>query len=436
MPKWLIPVLALVLVIALVGAGLVFLDKDNEAGAGEIFLEPAASAGNDPFSTTNYATEAPTTTARATTTTTTARPTTTGATQAVRSVSGDQVGLYGGTTNQSYCDVEQMSAFLQANPSQAGAFVAALNSDPTLRWSGGTQVTVAQLPAYLDELTPVTLTRDTRVTNHGYRNGRPTPLQSVLQAGTAVLIDRYGVPRSRCACGNPLIPPQRITTTPRYTGPRWPTFSPTTVIVVTEVNVEINTFVLVDLNTGDLFDRPAGTTGEEDEPTEPPTTEPPATEPPDTEPPATEPPETEPPATEPPPTQPPPTQPPGTAAPLGTGDVQVTLTWTGDVDLDLHVIDPSGTEIYFASPTSPSGGQLDVDYIPTAGDSGTHVENIYWPTGGAPAGSYQALVEGLGGYNDSSANFTMDVIVNGARVAGTGGVIDGYGTSETVTFSF
>jgi hypothetical protein len=40
----------------------------------------------------------------------------------------------------------------------------------------------------------VILQRDTRVTNHGFRNGRATPTQSILQAGTAVLVDEYGVP--------------------------------------------------------------------------------------------------------------------------------------------------------------------------------------------------------------------------------------------------
>lgn len=55
----------------------------------------------------------------------------------------------------------------------------------TLMWSGGSTVTVAQ-GAYFDELTPMVLTSDTRVTNHGYHDGRPTPHQAVLQAGTAV----------------------------------------------------------------------------------------------------------------------------------------------------------------------------------------------------------------------------------------------------------
>ena len=91
------------------------------------------------------------------------------------------------------------------------------------------------------KLTPVTLTRDTRVTNHGYRNGRPTPRQSVLQAGSAVLVDRYGVPRARCGCGNPLIPPARVRVRPTYVGPPWPGWNPINVVVVTQVTVESST---------------------------------------------------------------------------------------------------------------------------------------------------------------------------------------------------
>jgi hypothetical protein len=301
-----------------------------------------------------------------------------------------------------------MRAFLQANQSQGGAFVEALNADPTLRWSGGNRVAVGQIGDYLDELTPVTLTRDTRVTNHGYRDGRPRPKQSVLQAGTAVLVDRYGVPRARCACGNPLIPPRRASATPRYTGPRWDGFDPGNVVVVSEVNVEITTFVIVELTTGELIRRPAGTTGDEDVPDGP------SDVPDDPGGPTT----------------------PSTDVPLGTGDVQVTLTWTGDLDLDLHVTDPAGTEIYYGNKTSPSGGELDVDRIPSAGEGGPHVENVYWPSGGAPTGGYTVFVRALSGGNDTSSAFTLDVFVGGERVTGTSGTLAEATTSETVSFEY
>jgi hypothetical protein len=78
---------------------------------------------------------------------------------------------------------------------------------------------------------------------------------------------------------------------------------------------------------------------------------------------------------------------------LGTGDVQVTLLWADGNDLDLHVIDPSGAEIYFANPKSPTGGTLDHDDTAGCSTTGTHVENVFWPTGGAPPGRYRVFVK-------------------------------------------
>ena len=46
---------------------------------------------------------------------------------------------------------------------------------------------------------------------------------------------------------------------------------------------------------------------------------------------------------------------------LGRGTVQITLRWTGRNDLDLHVIDPTGAEIFWDNKQSASGGLLDVD---------------------------------------------------------------------------
>jgi hypothetical protein len=42
------------------------------------------------------------------------------------------------------------------------------------------------------------------VTNHAFLNGRVIAYQAILQAGTAVLVDKYGRPVARCRCGNPL----------------------------------------------------------------------------------------------------------------------------------------------------------------------------------------------------------------------------------------
>jgi len=74
---------------------------------------------------------------------------------------------------------------------------------------------------YVATLEPRVLLHDTRVTNHGFSGGRAVPLQSVLQAGTAVLVDAVGVPLTRCACGNPLAPPG-ASGSEVMSGPSWP----------------------------------------------------------------------------------------------------------------------------------------------------------------------------------------------------------------------
>ena len=70
--------------------------------------------------------------------------------------------------------------------------------------------------------------------------------------GHAVLVDRWGVPRAKCSCGNPLSPPVPLTTPPVYVGPRWPTFDPTVIIVIIATDPVDEGFILVDLTTGEV----------------------------------------------------------------------------------------------------------------------------------------------------------------------------------------
>ncbi len=44
-----------------------------------------------------------------------------------------------------------------------------------------------------------------------------------------------------------------------------------------------------------------------------------------------------------------------------SGDVQLTAAWSTRADVDLHVVDPIGEEIYYNHATSDSGGRLDHD---------------------------------------------------------------------------
>ncbi|MER6675248.1 DUF6777 domain-containing protein [Streptomyces sp. NPDC000983] len=239
-------------VVAAVVLALVFSRGDGGGGSGgEVFLQAAGESGPDPF-TESAATDSsapPVTPSPAT-------PTATGNT--VRGVDGGAPGLYGGTRNTASCDVEKQIKALQGEPEKNDAFASVADVEP------------AGVPAYLRDLTPVQLRLDTRVTNHGYQDGRATPYQAVLQTGTAVLVDDRGVPRVRCACGNPLTPPVAQQSTPRTTGDSWPSYNPSNVVVVAPSTTVVNVFVVYDDEHDDWFRRESGDTGHKDKKTDPP----------------------------------------------------------------------------------------------------------------------------------------------------------------------
>jgi hypothetical protein len=110
---------------------------------------------------------------------------------------------------------------------------------------------------------------------------------------------------------------------------------------------------------------------------------------------------------------------------LGTGDVQITLRWAGYNDLDLHVYDPEGNEIWYGSPNSSTGGLLDVDSNAGCGGEKRErpVENIYWPVGSAPRGEYTVAVVYYAVCTDTPATpFIVTVLVDGVSKEFTGSV--------------
>jgi hypothetical protein len=106
-------------------------------------------------------------------------------------------GPFGGTGSDRVCDRELLIKSLKARPDRLREWARVAGVRPTKR----------AVARYIRKLKPVTLTRDTRVTNHSFVNGRAVPFQSILQAGTAVLVDKSGRPVARCRCGNPLLEP-------------------------------------------------------------------------------------------------------------------------------------------------------------------------------------------------------------------------------------
>lgn len=238
---------------------VVFLTRPDDSGGskagGEVFLQAAGSSGPDPFteSTARKSDPEPGTASPSAVPSASA----TGS-QVTRGVDGAAPGLYGGTRKVASCDVEKQISTLRAAPDKNRAFASVQDIEPSA------------VPDYLRSLTPVQLRMDTRVTNHGFRDGKATAYQAVLQAGTAVLVDDRGVPRVRCACGNPLLPPVAQESTPKQTGKAWPGYRASDVVVVQPSSKPVDEFTMVDPSSGDWFTRPAGDTGGKDKKTDPP----------------------------------------------------------------------------------------------------------------------------------------------------------------------
>jgi hypothetical protein len=236
---WAIGGIAAVLTTVLIGIGIL-----RPPGSVDVFLEPAGATGPDAF----MVLESPDLRIGD------AERLALGGGIGIRV--GIEPGLYGGSGSDHFCDPDLIADFLAENPAKASA------------WAGAAGVEVDEIDAFLDTLTPVRLLADTWVTNHGYRDGKATPRQSVLQAGTMVLVDQWGVPRVRCRCGNPLLPPQIPDDRGRvdFVGEPWEGFDPDQVLAIEAGDEPVEWFTLVELETGQLVARPVGTNGEEDAP--------------------------------------------------------------------------------------------------------------------------------------------------------------------------
>nr|WP_206327489.1 DUF6777 domain-containing protein [Streptomyces sp. S3(2020)] len=222
---------------ALIVVGCVGSGDENTKSSGELFLQPVAAQGPDPFTDSTA-----TPTATASPVTRTQQP----AQPGVRSISGGTPGLYGGTVGSGSCDVNRQIGRLTADRAKGRAFA---------QVEGIPQDSV---PSYLRSLTSVVLRADTRVTNHGYRDGRTTTYQSVLQSGTAVLVDTRGVPRVRCACGNPLTPARTTSGSTATSGRAWSGYRHGQVVVVAPAPRVVTHLTIIDIVDNTWIERRCG----------------------------------------------------------------------------------------------------------------------------------------------------------------------------------
>jgi len=98
---------------------------------------------------------------------------------------------------------------------------------------------------------------------------------------------------------------------------------------------------------------------------------------------------------------------------VGTGDVQVSVAWTGASDVDLWAVSPANDTIIFANKTGTSGGRLDLDSNPGCSLDNTNNENIVWARGAAPRGQYRVIVKYFSACTATRSDYVVTAQVRG-----------------------
>ena len=120
-----------------------------------------------------------------------------------------------------------------------------------------------------------------------------------------------------------------------------------------------------------------------------------------------------------------------TAAPLPEGKLVVSLFWDTESDLDLHVVDPNGVEVFNrninswqlpppGTPIDPTawktGGILDFDSNAACVIDGRRLEDVVWQAA-PPSGHYIVRVDTASLCGEYEAHFTVEVRLGGNVVA-------------------
>jgi hypothetical protein len=129
-----------------------------------------------------------------------------------------------------------------------------------------------------------------------------------------------------------------------------------------------------------------------------------------------------------------------------TGRLVISLSWDNEADLDLHVVLPSGLELYkrnrteyqrpppSAGPVSPNaptdGGVLDRDSNALCVPDGQREEDAVW-TEAPPKGHYVVRVDTFALCGAPSAPWRLEALLDGVRI----GAAQGTGTEEDLRFT-
>jgi hypothetical protein len=115
-----------------------------------------------------------------------------------------------------------------------------------------------------------------------------------------------------------------------------------------------------------------------------------------------------------------------------TGDLVVTLTWDTESDMDLHVIDASGVDIFHGAmsdqpppfapqPEAGSYGHLDWDSNANCVIDGKRQESVVWPNA-PPSGSYVVRVDAASLCGQPIAHWTVEATLDGTALGEAQGV--------------
>jgi hypothetical protein len=121
-----------------------------------------------------------------------------------------------------------------------------------------------------------------------------------------------------------------------------------------------------------------------------------------------------------------------TAQPSPPGALVFALTWDTESDMDLHVVDPAGNEIYHGAmsdapppfapqPDGGSYGFLDWDSNANCVIDGRREEDVVWPDP-PPSGAYVVRVDAASLCGQSIARFTVRALRGGRVIAEAEGV--------------
>lgn len=123
---------------------------------------------------------------------------------------------------------------------------------------------------------------------------------------------------------------------------------------------------------------------------------------------------------------------PSPVNPPPAGELVVTLSWDRDANLDLHVVDPNGAEIYWGDQstqppppaTSVDGGPygyVDDDSNANCVIDGLNREDAIWPNR-PPSGQYTVRVDAASLCGQPVADWTVRAVLHGKQIAQASGV--------------